>query len=110
MTANVVRDLPDIVCNRFGEEMNKGILQKVTHCPSMRCNVFSITKLLLEVWNLGGNKYAIWLEKNKRSIAFDIKLKKSEVLFFVCISNGKKVHRKLVLWLLRWTVKGTQST
>ena len=98
MIANVVRDLPDIVCNRFGEEMNKGILQKVTHCPSMRCNVFNITKLLLEVWNLDGNKDATWLEKNKKSIAFDIKLKKSKVLCFVCISNWTKFHRELVLW------------
>ena len=48
MTANIVGDLPGMICNRYGDEMSKGLIQEVTHCPSMKCNVFSITKLLLE--------------------------------------------------------------
>ena len=48
MIATTVGNLLGIICNRFWEEMNKGFLQEVDHCPSMRCNVFNITKLLLE--------------------------------------------------------------
>ena len=65
MTATMVGDLPSIISNRFGKEMNKLLVQEVTHCLSMRCIIFSITKLLLEGWNRGGNKDAILFEKNK---------------------------------------------
>ena len=67
MTATMVGDLPGIISNRFGKEMNKLLVQEVTHCLSMRCIIFSITKLLLEGWNRGGNKDAILFEKNKKT-------------------------------------------
>ena len=90
MTATMVGDLPGIISNRFGKEMNKLLVQEVTHCLSMRCIVFSITKLLLEGWNLGGNKDAIWFEKNKKRITFDIKLNtKYGIMFYIYFKRYK---------------------
>ena len=40
----------------------------------MECNIFSLTKLLLEGWELGRNKESIWLKKEMSNIEFDIKL------------------------------------
>ena len=48
MKASAIGNLPGTICNKYGEEIRKGIMQDVTHCPSMQCNVFSLTKLLLE--------------------------------------------------------------
>ena len=47
MKASVFGNLPGTVCNKYGEVIRKGIMQDVTYCPIMQCNVFSLTKLLL---------------------------------------------------------------
>ena len=74
MKASAVGNLPGTICNKYGEEIRKGIMQDVTHCPNIQCNVLSLTKLLLEGWDLGGNNESIWLKKGKSKIVFGIKL------------------------------------
>ena len=47
INTNVVGDLPGSICNKNGTEIIEGIIKEIAHCPNMRCNVFSVTKLLL---------------------------------------------------------------
>ena len=74
INANVVGDLPGTICDKHGTGLTDGIIQEIAHCPNMRCNVFSVTKLLLAGWKLGGNQDAIWLDKGNKNIMFNIKL------------------------------------
>ena len=39
MKASVVGNLPGTIYNKYGEAIRKGIMQNVTHYPSMQCNV-----------------------------------------------------------------------
>ena len=55
--------------------MKKGISQGITHLPTSRYNLFSISKRLEEGWKLDGNKDMIKLVKGKEEIRFDIKIK-----------------------------------
>ena len=84
MKANVVGNFPGTICNKCGGAIRKGIMQNVTHCPSMQCNIFSLTKMMLQGWDLGGNKESIWLKKGKDKILFDIKLITQKGIIF-CI-------------------------
>ena len=84
MKASVVGNLPGTICNKYGEAIRRGIMQHATHCPSIQCNIFSLTELLLEGWELGGDKESIWLKKGKSKIEFDIKLITQKGIIF-CI-------------------------
>ena len=84
MKASVVGNFPGTICNTHGEVLRKGIMQDTTYCPSMHCNVFSLTNLLLEGWELGRDKRSIWLEKEKSKIKFDIILITQKGIIF-CI-------------------------
>ena len=47
INATVVGDLPGTICDKYGTEIGDAIMQEIAHCPNMRCNVFSVTKLQL---------------------------------------------------------------
>ena len=55
INATVVGDLPGTICDKHGTEIGDAIMQEIAYCPNMRCNVFSVTKLLLDRWKLGGD-------------------------------------------------------
>jgi len=84
INANVVGDLPGTICDKHGTGLTDGIIQENAHCPNMLCNVFSVTKLLLAGWKLGGNQNAIWLDKGNKKIIVDIKLLTQRGMIF-CI-------------------------
>ncbi|KAL7555591.1 hypothetical protein ACA910_003221 [Epithemia clementina (nom. ined.)] len=50
-------------------------LSHVALVPTAAFNLFSITKLQLQGWQLGGNKEAIWLKKGRKKIVFNIMIK-----------------------------------
>ena len=85
--ASVFSNLLGTICNRHSEILRKGIMQDVTHCPSMQCNVFSLTKLMSGSWELGDDDLLIWLVKERREIALDIKLITKRGVIFVFILN-----------------------
>ena len=59
INATVVGDLPGTICDKHGTEIGDAIIQEITHYPNMRCNVFSVTKLLSDGWKLGDDQNAI---------------------------------------------------
>ena len=39
------------------------MIQEITHCTNIRCNVFNLTKIMSNGWILGGDQNPIWLVK-----------------------------------------------
>ena len=69
--------------------------------PDSQFNLFSITKRQKMGWKLGGDKNAIWIEKEGLKILFDIKIETKEGVIFAayikrdmgevsCVSADKK--------------------
>jgi hypothetical protein len=73
VASNEVADFHGRMCNKYGEDLSKG---KMTGVALMKSgyNLFSVTKLMKQGWNLGGNKNSMWLEKDGKMILFDIRI------------------------------------
>ena len=54
-------------------------------------NLFSLTKMLLQGWELGKNREKNWLSKGKKKLKFDIKLHTKRGVFF-CIYFKQLVY------------------
>ena len=66
-------DLPGTRCDHQGHQLDNVVLTNVSVVPSSAFNLFSITKMQLQGWVLGGNKDNLWITKGRRTIRFDIK-------------------------------------
>ena len=67
-------DLPGIRCDHQGNQLDNVVLTNVSVVPSSAFNLFSITKMQLQGWVLGGDKNNLWITKGRRTIRFDIKI------------------------------------
>ena len=47
-------------------------MKDMTIIPGGKFNLFSVSKMIKEGWELGGNKTAIWLVRNEIIVVFDI--------------------------------------
>jgi hypothetical protein len=70
----VIGNISGRVCDKNGNVLNDAKITDVTHLPEAKYNLFSITKLQNEGWNLSGDSNAIWLTKGDVEIRFDIKI------------------------------------
>ena len=72
--ATAIADIPGTICDQHGREHGHGTLRDVILLENGKYNLFSLTKMMLEGWTLGGDKEAIWLSKGDQTITFDIKI------------------------------------
>ena len=70
--ATQVGDLPGTVCDKNGYQKSSVILKDVNVVPTSAFNLFSVSKLLKNGWNLSGTKESLVLSKGKSSVTFDI--------------------------------------
>ena len=68
-----VAELPGTICDKHGNELKTAVLKDVMHLPQAKFNLFSLSKMVRnEGLSLGGDKEAIWIEKDGQQLRFDI--------------------------------------
>ena len=71
--ALMIAQLPGKICDKYGNELKTAVLNDVTHLLQAKYNLFSLSKMVRnEGWRLGGDKEAIWIEKDGQQLCFDI--------------------------------------
>jgi hypothetical protein len=60
---------------KCGKDVGLVVLTEVTLLPTTAFNLFSLTKMIEKGWILHGNDDMIWLEKDDKTVKFDIKIK-----------------------------------
>ena len=63
------------------------MLSMVRYSPKNKFNLFSVTKRLMNGWDIGEYRKATWLRKDRQTIKFDIKIKIKEVIIFAVYVN-----------------------
>jgi hypothetical protein len=64
-----------VLCDKFGNEKESATMKDVMVVPTCGYNLFSMTKMLLNGWELNGKDKEICLQKGKNRIVFDICIK-----------------------------------
>ena len=63
-------------------------MNEVSYTPIYHFNLFSIGKWRRQGWKLGGDYYAIWIEKDGYKVKFDGKSMVSKLLiYYVCLKH-----------------------
>ena len=84
-------DLPGTQCDHQGNQLDNVVLTNVSVVPSSAFNLFSITKMQLQGWVLGGDKDTLWITKGHRTICFDIKIETPEgCVFAMYVTRGNE--------------------
>ena len=84
-------DIPSLACDRYGNQQFEVTMTGVSLIPEGDFNLFSITRLLLAGWKLGGNASSIWVTKGQRTIRFDIRVTTAKgTLFFIFMKRQIK--------------------
>ena len=60
--------------DKDGTKMLSATLDEVSHTPASCFNLFSVTRMLKQGWELGGNHSSIWIVKGGNKVIFDIKV------------------------------------
>ena len=86
-TTEIISDLRGTVCDNQCNRLKKSMLPKVVYSPKKTFNLFSVTKQLMNGWDIVGDGEAIQLRNNRQTIKFDIKIKIKEVIIFTVYVN-----------------------
>jgi hypothetical protein len=86
-SASSIGKLTGTLCNRHGDKLIQSTMQAVTHLPTGKLNLFSLTKIQKNGWLLHGNNKAIWLTKGDDKITFDIIIPTPEGMVFAVYFN-----------------------
>jgi hypothetical protein len=70
--AAMIGDLQGPMCTKEGNKLAVATLKDVAYLPTLKFNLFSITKLQQDGWILHGNKDQIKLTKGNCSVVFNI--------------------------------------
>ncbi|MGH7955289.1 MAG: reverse transcriptase domain-containing protein [Gloeomargaritales cyanobacterium] len=62
------------VCDKMGMVIESATLTNVAHVPSAKFNLFSLSRMQLDGWQLHGNADAIWITKGNKKVVFDVKI------------------------------------
>jgi hypothetical protein len=90
--ASQIASIEGAVCDKYGNELSRTKLTDVTHLPSGKFNLFSLTKMQKEGWLLKGNREAIWLTKDDNEVVFDMKVPTNKgLLFAMYFKRGKEI-------------------
>jgi hypothetical protein len=92
-SASSIGKLTGTLCNKYGDKLLKSTMEAVTHLPTGKFNLFSLTKMQKNGWLLHGNAKAIWLTKQDTTIMFDIIIPTPEGIVFAVYFNR---HEELV--------------
>jgi len=68
-------DIPGIICDKYGNEVQEVTLRKCRYNPNANFNLLSLTKLLMDGWKMTGDNNAIVMRKGDCEIRFDIVIK-----------------------------------
>jgi hypothetical protein len=94
--------LPGVICNKEGRELQEATLDKVTHLPGAKFNLFSLSRMTrIGGWKLKGDKEAIWIQKGGKQVRFFFHAEGSPVLHVLQekerngnVSNGTRYQTK----------------
>jgi hypothetical protein len=81
--------LSGTICDQFGKESSKIMIEEVSYLPNGRFNLFS----LMHMTCMGGNNESIWIEKGHNKIVFDrtmIPMKKGMLLLAMNFTRDTK--------------------
>jgi hypothetical protein len=67
-------DLPVTLCDMEGNTKGDSKITHVAYVPTSKLNLFSLTRMMINNWIIGGDENSIWLEKGRNKIVFDIKI------------------------------------
>ena len=68
-------DIPGIICDKYGNEVQEVTLRKCRYNPNANFNLLSLTKLLMDGLKMNGDNNAIVMRKGDCEIRFDIVIK-----------------------------------
>jgi hypothetical protein len=86
-SASSIGKLTGTLCNMHGGELMKLTMQAVTHLPTGKFKLFSLTKMQKSGWLLHGDGKAIWLAKGENKTTFDIIIPIPEGMVFTMYFN-----------------------
>ncbi|KAL7579261.1 hypothetical protein ACA910_011420 [Epithemia clementina (nom. ined.)] len=87
-----VGDLPVVVCDKLGTELQRVTMRDVVVVPDCGFNLFSVTKRLKEGWTMCGDKNGMWLKDSKMTVRFDIVISTPKgMLFAACLKRLSEV-------------------
>jgi hypothetical protein len=90
--AKKIVDIPCTACDKHGNQITEVRMKDVTIIPGGKFNLFSVSKMIKEGWELGGNKTAIWLVRNEMKVVFDIVIPTPKgVLFAIYLKRKDEV-------------------
>jgi hypothetical protein len=67
-------DLPVTLCDMEGSTKGDSKVTHVAYVPTSKFILFSLTRMMINNWILGGDENNIWLDKERNKITFDIKI------------------------------------
>jgi len=93
-TAQIIADIPAVVCNKKGMPLTKIKMTDVKIVPDNKFNLFSITKRMKQGWSLHGDDKAVKISKGGVTLTFDIRIETTEGLIFAMYakrSHGSEI-------------------
>jgi hypothetical protein len=67
-------DLPVKLCDMEGNTKGDSKMTHMAYVPTSKFNLFSLTRMMINNWILGGDENIIWLEKGRNEIVYDINI------------------------------------
>jgi hypothetical protein len=86
-SASSIGKLTGTLYNMHGDKLIQSTMQAVTHLPTGKFDLFSLTKMQNNGWLLHGNDKTIWLTKGEDKIIFDIIIPTPEGMVFAVYFN-----------------------
>mmetsp|Transcript_18815 Transcript_18815/g.23344 ORF Transcript_18815/g.23344 Transcript_18815/m.23344 type:complete len:1201 (+) Transcript_18815:436-4038(+) len=83
-------DLIGNICDSRGTRLNTIKMTDVNIVPGNEYNMFSLTQRQMKGWKLGGDEHAIWLEKGRNKVVFDIKIHTPKGVVFAIYIERKR--------------------
>ena len=80
--ASMVGDLPGMLCDKHGNQIGRGVLQQVKIIQNGQFNLFSISKMMKQGWELSGSQKEMVISKGKNRIVFDIVIPTTEGVLY----------------------------
>ena len=77
-----VGQLAGMVCNKFGNQLNRVTIHDVAVIPSAGYNLFSISKMLKQGWKLTGDEELLVITKGENKLVFDIRVQTPRGVLF----------------------------
>jgi hypothetical protein len=100
-------DLPVTLCDMEGNTKRDSKMTHVAYVPTSKFNLFSLTRMMINNWILGGDENSIWLEKGRNKIIFDIKIKTSTGAIYCAYMKRKLELTNLSTYVTRKEVTQT---